>query len=671
MKKEPLLVHLVFHPSSLSSRELAQYVHRQLNSDLIVPSLRVPTVFCPTSAGGGPCSRLRFDFAERNFIVLLADDRLSIDEAWCGFCAEAWASCQDNAFARCVPFQLSENAWPLDTRLKEVSFAKAHLQAAGEARNAFVVRRIVVELCRYLSNLDKVADSVFKAPITLFLSHTKADINKEPRVTQQLIECLREDQPIQAWVDSGDIQTGSKFAEAIKRGVERTSLLAVLTDTYATREWCREEVLLAKEHQRPIAVGDALTSYEVRSFPYLGNVPRIRWDGDPQKGIDLLLKETLRHLHATALLGRWKQPGDLAFARSPELATLVGLEPETTVLYPDPPIGVGEARRLKKASVRITTPFQRLAAEQSLKGRAIALSMSESTDIARCGMDSLHLEGAMLDLSRYLLIKGATLAYGGHLGSQGYTQMLFELVRTHNNLEDVQLFERIVNHRGWPLPRLSVEELARQNQVSKTVELPRPEDIDETLHADFVPNPKFFPADKSPKHRFAWARGMTEMRAYQADKARSGVIARIVIGGTFGPTVKVNEDGMRKEQWYMSRIPGVLEEIVLSVKTGQPVFLIGAFGGVAKLVIDLIRGNDREEATWDYQKRAPFAPEMRALYEQRRIEWMDYPEMVALLREKDVEGINPLLRKEEQEELFEAVDPYRMVELVLQGMSRS
>jgi len=670
MKKEPLLLHLVFHPESPSARELAQHIHRQLNSDIIVPGLRVPTVFCPARDGCTPPVRLRFDFAERNFVVMLADDRLSIHEGWCGFCAEAWASCQNNAFARCVPFQLSENAWPLDARLKEVSFAKAYLQATAQARSAFVVRRIVVELCRYLANLDKVEESAFQAPITLFLSHTKADLNKEPRVTQRFIECLREDQPIEAWVDSGDIQTGSKFADAIKRGVERTSVLVVLTDTYATREWCREEVLLAKEHQRPVAVVDALTTYEVRSFPYLGNVPRIRWDGDPQKGIDLLLKETLRHLHTTAVLNGHKQPGDLVFARPPELATLVGLEAETTVLYPDPPVGVGEARRLQKAKVKITTPFQRLAAKRPLKGQAIALSMSESTDIESCGMDSLHLEGAMLDLSRYLLIKGATLAYGGHLGSESYTQLLFELVRTHNSLEGVQPFERIVNHRGWPLPRLTVAELARLNQVSKTVELPRPEDVDETLHADFVTNPKFFPADKSPEHRFVWARGMTEMRAYQSDKARSGVTARIVIGGTFGPTIKISENGIRKEQWYMSRIPGVLEEIVLSVKAGQPVFLIGAFGGVAQLVIDLIHGNNREEATWDYQKRAPFAREMRALYEQRGIEWMDYPEIVSLFREKGADGINPLLRREEQEELFETVDPYRMVELVLEGMSR-
>lgn len=61
---------------------------------------------------------------------------------------------------------------------------------------------------------------------------------------------------------------------------------------------------------------------------------------------------------------------------------------------------------------------------------------------------------------------------------------------------------------------------------------------------------------------------------------------------------------------------------------------------------------------------------MRALYKQRRIEWIDYPEIVSLLREKAAEGINPLLRKEEQDELFETVDHRRMARLILQGLSR-
>jgi hypothetical protein len=341
------------------------------------------------------------------------------------------------------------------------------------------------------------------------------------------------------------------------------------------------------------------------------------------------------------------------------------------VLYPDPPVGVGEARRLEKAKVRITTPLQRVAKDRALAGKSVALSMSESTDIAEQGLDPLHLEACMLAVSRHLLIKGAVLAYGGHLGAESYTEMLFELVRTHNNLEGVEPFERVVNYRGWPLPRLPLEKLASLKQVSKTVELPRPSDINDSLDPDFLEKPQFFSAERSPAHRFAWARGMTEMRAYQADKSRSGIVARIVIGGTFGPTVKVNEDGTRKEQWYASRIPGVLEEIVLSIQAGQPVFLVGAFGGVAKLVIDLMHGEERGEATWDYQKAAPFAPEMRALYEQRGIPWMDYPEIVSLIRTKGATGINPLLSPAEQDQLAESVDPSQIVDLVLRGLSKT
>ncbi len=666
MARPPLLVHLVVHPHSDAARQLARHLHRELNDDVVVPGLRVPTVFCPEGDGAAPPAQLRLDAAERSFVVPLADHTLNNDDDWCGLVAETWEGCRGTQH-RCVPIQLEPNAWPLDDRLRGVSFARAFAQPAGEARNAFVVRRLVIELCRYLLNWE-TDDPRSQAPVKLFLSHTKLDINDEPKVTQQLIAHLKQDEPVEAWVDSGSIPSGSEFAEAIEQGVERTSLLVVLTDQYATREWCRREVLLAKEHQRPIVVIDTLKDHEVRSFPYLGNVPVVHWNGDPHVGIDLLLKDTLRHLHAAAVLKRTSQPGDVVRLRPPELATLVGLPPGAAVLYPDPPVGAEEARLLARTNVTCTTPLERLAVDRRLPGKVIALSMSESTDVSRYGLDQLHLESTMLELSRYLLIKGATLAYGGHLGATGYTQRLFELVRAHNQRDQAQPFERIVNHRGWPLPRLSKDQRSELKPVAQTTELPRPADVDETLHADFTSSPAFFPGSRSPAHRFAWARGMTEMRRFQADQARSGVCARIVLGGTFGPTVKVAEDGTRSEQWYSSRIPGVLEEVLLSVQAGQPVFLIGAFGGAARLVIDLLEGRARPEATWAYQQRAPFAPEMKALYEQRGLEWWDYPDMVQFLRDKGLTGVNRLLTPDEHRELFETIDAVRMVEIVLGGV---
>jgi SLOG cluster2/TIR domain len=689
MSKQPLIVQLLFHPESKSARALAQHIHGQLNDDVVVPGLRVPTVFCPVSDGLRPPAKHRLTVAERSFVVPLADDQMRIDDDWSQFVGDLWLACQ-NSPHRCVPMQLSKNAWPLDQRLRGVNFGRAFALPEGEERNAWVTRRVVIELCRFLRGIE-TTDDRSRAPLELFLSHAKVDLGAEPKAAQKFIDYLTVDQPVEAWVDSGKIETGSKFAEAIEAGVKRTSLLVILTDNYSSREWCREEVMLAKEYQRPLAVIDALMSHEVRSFPFLENIPKLRWSGSPAKGVDLLLKETLRQLHTSAVLESSKQPGDTVFLRPPEPATLLGVAPGSVILYPDPLLGVGESKRLAQSKLTFTTPLERSAQGRSLEGRLIALSMSESTDIARWGQDLLHLSQTMLELSRHLLIRGATLAYGGHLGSQGYTQRLFELVRTHNDQEGVKPFERIVNHRGWPLPKLSTSELAELKQVSTTVRIPRPADIVESWDVAFVAEPeRFFPGDSSAEHRYAWCRGMTEMRAFQSDRSKSGVIARVVLGGTFGPTLKEIEGQPPKEQWYSSRMPGVLEEVLLSIQNGQPVFLIGAFGGVAKLVIDLLQGQTNAAATWEFQSKAPFATATREFYAKRGQKWWYYgdePRLADLAvddsrsivdfladawkprTDKPWEtGINPLTR-DENLELFETVDPTRMIELLVKGLS--
>jgi hypothetical protein len=690
MPKQPLLVHLVFHPLSDAARELARHIHRQLNDDAVVPGLCVPTVFCPYDSARRPAEALRLDLAAGSFVVPLADDLLNLDDDWCKFVADTWSACE-NSPHRCVPMQLSSTAWPLDPRLSGVNFGRAFAQPEGAKRNAWVTRRLVIELCRFLRNMDPTVDG--KAPLQLFLSHAKADLGSEPRVAQALVDYLKADQPVEAWVDSGDIETGGRFADAIDAGVRRTSLLAILTDNYSTREWCREEVMLAKEHERPITVVDALTSHEVRSFPFLENVPKIRWTGDAAACIDLLLKESLRILVTGKALHQSKQPGDTVFLRPPEPATVLGVNPGSVILYSDPPLGVGELKRLSKAKATFTTPLQRAGGGRPLEERLIALSMSESTDIAARGLDPLHLDQTMAELSRHLLIRGATLAYGGHTGPDGYTSKLFELVRTHNNQDGVKPYRRIINHRGWPLPVLPTAKRAELKPVATIEQLPRPSDIDESQDPAFIAElAEGFSADDSPERRYAWCRGMTEMRTFQVDSARSKVVARIVLGGVFGPTVKSVEGKPPQQKWYAGRMPGVLEEVLLSIKAGQPVFLIGAYGGAAQLAIDLLLGRPHPAARWDYQSKAPHAEEARKLYAARGQKWWYYHDEARLdgLAVDDPKSIveflsdawktpkpalgwetriNPLSRAA-NEELFTTPDLTRIVELVLEGMGK-
>jgi len=659
-RRPQLLVHLVFHPQSDSARELTRQIHLALNEDPNVPGLRIPTVFCAEDGSGAPPQDQRLDRAHRSFVVPLADADMDADDTWCGFVADLWQACQTTPH-RCVPFQLSDYAWPLDDRLKEVNFVRA-FAVAEEGRTAFVIRRLVTELCRFLHG-DPLQDDSPAAPTRVFISHTKLDLGEEPKVVESLRSYLMQDQPIKVWFDSGDIPGGSRFTREIADGIEDSSLLCVRTDHYASREWCRKEVLLAKEASRPMVVINALTGNEVRSFPYLGNAPELRWNGRPEAAVDLLLKETLRHLYSGRTLEQWRQQDDQVFLYPPEHLTTVGLPSGTRVLYPDPPLGKEETDTLAKGGITVATPLERLASQRPLAGGRIALSLSESTDIRRHGLDAVHFESAALELARYLLLKDATLVYGGHLGSAGFTARLIDLVAAHNRPEGVDPVARIENVIGWPLP--FVNELKSRYKHSATlVRVERPKGVDETLDPLLVESPpSYFPA-KSAELRYAWARGMTAMR----EAVTKTTQARIVIGGTFGPTEKRQPDGSSQLSWYASRIPGVLEEVMISLREGKSLFLIGAFGGVAGLVIDILEGRDRPEMSWEYQRQAPHAEEMRQLYQDRGDSWWDYPEMIELIREKGIAGLNPGLSPEEHQELFHTTDILRMVELVIRGL---
>src|SRR5262249_24584186 len=153
-----------------------------------------------------------------------------------------------------------------------------------------------------------------------------------------------------------------------------------------------------------------------------------------------------------------------------------------------------------------------------------------------------------------LLVRGAVLAYGGHLGSDGYTNVLFDLVRDHEEMTVIPPVQRIINYVGWPLP-LTVEQRAERRDQATFVRMEVPPGVAALEPQTFVPDPTYFPPT-SPERRYAWARGMTMMRERQTTETD----ARVAIGGKMGPTVTAMPDGGKRVAWYSSRIPGVVEE---------------------------------------------------------------------------------------------------------------
>jgi hypothetical protein len=333
----PLLLHLVFHPASAPARAFAHALHRALNSDSALPGLAVPTRVVSEDGTGLPPAAYGLDEAEHSVAVLLADDEMAIEEpapagrpTWAEFAVRLNDACKGGRH-RFIPVQLSENAWPLHDDLRSTNFVRAHLAQEAE-REALVERSLVIELCRFLLGLER-GDQV---PVEVFLSHAKQDMGKEPRLLEALESHLRATKPVRGWIDSGQIEPGQNFAAAIEKGVRNAAVLALVTENYSSRAWCRREVLFAKRHCRPMVIVDGLGGIDVRAFPYLGNAPMMAWaSGGAQRAIDLVLKEQLRQLHARKLLQRSGGPADVLMTVPPELSTITSLPPRSTVFYPD------------------------------------------------------------------------------------------------------------------------------------------------------------------------------------------------------------------------------------------------------------------------------------------------------------------------------------------------
>ncbi|MBN2444759.1 MAG: TIR domain-containing protein [Spirochaetales bacterium] len=680
----PLLVTIVFHPQSNKARETALYIHSILNDDPAVPGLRIPTRFVPEDGTDLPPSRFSpFDEGEKVFVIVLADKKLkagyegTVPEGrmdWGPWVADIYDECQKNINYCCIPFEFVEGIYPLTSRLEGVNFAKAWL-AKENKYSEWIGQRVIIELLRFFSNQNPACEDNPKPPLTIFISHAKKDIKQNPAVVENFLAFMKHDFPLDAWFDSGDIPGGSRFAAAIERGVKDSALLCVLTDAYSSREWCRKEVLLAKLYKRPFVVVDALQNNEIRSFPYIGNVPVIRWNeksGDvdlsinQQAAINLLSKEALRIFYVKEVLNQVKQVDDEILPFAPELMVLIG-QKNKVFLYPDPPVGQEELDLINKTEAIAETPLQRFAKNRPLKGKIIALSLSESGNMEKYGLGKVHLDQAEIEISRYLLLSGVTLCYGGHLGDKGYTIPLFELVRNYP-VPGIEPVERIINYVGWPLV-LTDDRRSDYKDLATFIRLPRPGDLSEKDDPAFISkltdSKQFFGAD-SPIRRFAWARGMTEMREEQTKETS----ARIVLGGKCGPTITATPGGGQVLEWYKARIPGVLEEILISMKQVQPVYLIGGFGGCARMVAEIMMGIDSKEMRWDFQKAAPHTPEMRALYESHGLDWWSYEEMSGFIKEKGINGLNNGLTEQENMELFMTIDYTRIIELILQGLQK-
>jgi hypothetical protein len=206
--------------------------------------------------------------------------------------------------------------------------------------------------------------------VELFLSHSKHDPDGE-RIARLIREQLYKSQggTLATFFDIHEIPAGVPFDKVLLHKVKVSAVVAIHTDSFSSREWCRKEIIEAKRWNVPLVVANCITDLDERGFPYMGNVPVVRMD--PKKAanridyvVSRLLDEVLKDFlwRCRVQLTAGAVGDDTVFLpRPPELISLASLsertEPVTTLVYPDPPIGAEERRLFEviAPSIRVRT----------------------------------------------------------------------------------------------------------------------------------------------------------------------------------------------------------------------------------------------------------------------------------------------------------------------------
>ena len=392
--RSPLSIYVVWHPNFKAGKRYADLIYKTFNRDTefaLARNLNIPVFYRsePDEITKVPIP-IPFDEADRNAVVVLIDDELFQSAGWDTYVKdEILTKISSDPESRIYPIAFSRNAYRLEEdSLSRIQFIKADGLKNEDKEREFKERwrhirsRLLHDFSRLMYNIESVSDTAeqvqkgysakAKPPVKLFLSHAKVD---GLDLAQQLKRHIQDEHQLDTFFDANEIAASYRFdTQILDQFNENTAVVAVLTDQYATREWCKLEASTAKRKKCPLVVVQHIENGEIRSFPYLGNVSTLRWNNNLQDIIDLTLIQVLnarfakkylqKHIEVYGLKEKYQC---MIFTNPPELFNYLDILAEDEadrqvglVIYPDPPLAGEEQAIIQKAmpKVKFTTPLQ-------------------------------------------------------------------------------------------------------------------------------------------------------------------------------------------------------------------------------------------------------------------------------------------------------------------------
>ena len=632
--KMPLTTYVLYHSEYSDGEKAFDMIYQLLCRDVERPltdGIDIPT-FLRTASDTESIPDIDVNISKKTAIILLIDEKM--------FCSRVWRTYIDNLSnivnedVRLYAIGLYEYAFEISSVVKYNQSIRLNNFSFEENWNLIQIR-LLESLYRLITNPDQ--------KIKLFISHAKKDCLNEAK---QFRDYLNSSTKLSTFFDENDILDGNDFRKQIEGNIISSLLVVLKTDIYSEREWCRNEVLIAKRNKIPTIVVNCISKRVKRMFPYMGNCPMVQYTGNWDDVVLVLLRTALNQVYQSYLLYIIKDNNSNIsnyIPCTPELFSFITIKnKEGKILYPEPPLGNEELLVLSDYSENISfvTPTEAMANDfLNIKDKRIAFSVSESDDIHKYGCSKTMLKDVVLELSRYILKAGGELVYGGDLRKDGYTESFENFSYQYGckeGLENKPIY--FTNYFAWPIYlNISKSDQARF--------------IHNRVNTVFVEPPIGITADKfippvGNENLEIWAKSLTKMRKTM----EHDVNARILIGGRLSG--------------FKGKYAGVIEEFLIANKSKHPIYLIGGFGGAAKAIIDIRKGE-----CVDLEYLAYTTPHYKEFVEYYNLANQDKIDYESIIKEIKDAQLNNGLTAAENERLASSINILEIVSLILKGLN--
>lgn len=378
LAKPFLVIYIIWHPMFSGGAALAETLRSHFRRELyknIAGGTGLSVIFrSEVLPETGKPLAINFSESETTAVIVLVESNMANDHDWNIWLNELSAETVNaglgtHIFPVAIEHEglstgLEEQAVRWDLWLQEDSNDVASMQLRLISTLTYEFCRMLRHYLEHLKQPDKSDDELLQylRKVQIFLSHSKHDSDGE-RIAYLIRDQLYKGNGLSSFFDVHDIPVGLRFNEVLLKQVAQSAVVAIHTDTYSSREWCRREIIEAKRYSVPLVVANCINDLDERGFPYMGNVPIVRMDPQQTNRISIIIARLLDEVLKDFL---WRcrvqlfdcNESNIRFVpRTPELISLAGLSfsgnGQPLIIYPDPPLSAEEERLFEEIKPEI------------------------------------------------------------------------------------------------------------------------------------------------------------------------------------------------------------------------------------------------------------------------------------------------------------------------------